>query len=190
MKATSTRRKTFQIVAILILIAAFVTAGYFWYDATDPKRQEAVKMGKMFNQPQWSTIDFKKGVTIWSMRPLLDDSKQQLELARNASKQAGVANPILPYFDPDPDNPNAKYFYAKYKRNLSESLGYELRFIAFADENTLSLYSIWVSAIPQTIDDNNNYVNVPEQKEFIYSIDATPEGIENDMKQYFISKGL
>lgn len=153
---------------------------------------EAEKMQKLFNQPQWRNINFQEGISEWSMRPFLGgNDKQKIEKATVASREAGIKQPIIPYFGPKPQNPNAYYFHAQFKRPLSDSLGYELRFIAYADYETLDpVYSIWISAIPQVIDEYKNYINMPEQKEFIYSVYSNPTIIENEMKQYFISKGL
>ena len=181
------QRTAFFALGALALV--LLTVGFVWYRMETPKRQDAVKMKNLFAQPQWNAINFKEGLTDTSMRPLLDDSQQQLERARRASSQAGVKNPILPYFDSAPNNSNAHYYYARYFFKLTDTQGYELRFIAFADSNTLATYSIWVSAIPQTIDSNNNFINTPEQKEFIYSVEATPEKIEKDVTEYLASKG-
>lgn len=182
---------------VIILLFGFivVTACTILYlnqrTAREQYKNEGVKMQQLFNQPQWSNIDFSKGITQYSMRPLLKDDKQQLDAVRNASRNAGIEQPVIPYFDSDPPNSKAHYFHAQFKHNLTDSLGYEQRFVAFADYDTLKpLFSIWVSVIPQQINEKNEYINVPEQKELIYSINTYPKTIEKDVKQYFISNGF
>lgn len=153
------------------------------------KSENSIKLRQLFSQPQWKEIPVQNGISKWSMKPLLDDSKPQKEAARAASKHAGIEHPVLPYFDQDPPDPKAFYFHAQLHYSLTETLGYELRFVAFANYDTLQAYSIWVSAVPQRFD-GNNWINMPDQKEFIYSVNDSPEKIKEEMEQYFQLKGL
>lgn len=183
-------------VAIVLLCLTLAVIGSAYYinkkNTLSKLDRDAEKMHRLFNQPQWNHINFQEGISQWSMRLFLGgDDKQKIGMATAASMEAGIKQLVIPYFEPEPQNSNAYYFHAHFKRRLSNSLGYELRFIAYADYEMLDLvYSIWVSAVPQTIDEHNNYINVPEQKEFIFSVNSSPTIIENEIRQYFISKGL
>lgn len=78
-------------IAVLLLICLFlavvVSINYIsrknCFSKTD---SDAEKMHRLFNQPQWSNINFREGITGWSMRPFLaGDDKSKIQLAKAAS---------------------------------------------------------------------------------------------------------
>lgn len=80
-------------IAVLLIIclslAAIVSINYIGrkdYFSKSKTNRDAEKMHRLFNQPQWSNINFRKGITGWSMRPFLaGDDKSKIQLAKAAS---------------------------------------------------------------------------------------------------------
>jgi hypothetical protein len=160
------------IIVVLIVIARL-------FGATD---RDAKALGQMFYQPQWKSFDFSKRISSMNIAPSLSGTSYDEIIA--ASVDAGIVSPILPQDAIENAPDGAKYYYAVFQENLSEKHTYEARFFALADERDPDrIFSIWVSALPLERDGQNGLRRA--EKEFIFSVNDTPQMIRDCMSDYF-----
>lgn len=143
---------------------------------------------QVFECYQWKDFNFDENrKNMQSLRPLLND--ENLSDVKDASKKAGIACPIIPYFDTMSLSETAKFYFAVYQREITKDYGYEIRFMVYTEPKDLQpIYSIWVSAIPCVKTGNNSFIHDASGTEFIYSVEDSITDVEKDMKAFFNNK--
>lgn len=173
-------KKKKQIVAVICIsvVVIFAFGGlYFSLKSKD----KASRLQYFFHQTQWKNIDFTKNKYDMFIAPSFDDSVKDDIIA--ASKDAGIKNPILPH-DADQIPEGTEYYFAVVQEDIDPETAYELRFFVLANQsNPEQVYSIWISAVPLVHLEKDVFEN--ENKEFIFSVNDSPESVRRAMIKYF-----
>lgn len=135
-------------------------------------------------KPQWKSIHFSNKIYDGNIAPSISEEMKEDEIIE-ASRAAGIENPILP--NPDDIPKGARFYSAALGQGLDDGSWYQLRFYLLIDEENIDkLYSIWIAAVPSETSKQNGFT--PAKDEFIYSVLDTPEQIKEDMEEYFEQK--
>lgn len=168
------KRKAFFTAACILILG--IVIGVVVYSSLKPSIDNLHAIKQLFNQEQWSSIRFE------SVMGFSPGKKESYDEIVAACKDLGITDPILPQDDNHPAG--SKYFCAVADQSVSDTQRYQLVFCALADEKDFSkVYSIWIAAMPMEQTENGSYANIG--KEYIFSVNSTPDEISAAMAKYF-----